>query len=234
MLAGAVTATVSERLPEVTEATEGVPGTVDGVPLAGEDGSPLPRALTIWIFSEYAVPFVRPVITSGLAVESDWRAVHVEPPSVDQRSVVAVAPPLLPWVKATVSLPSPGSTEVMVGSNGARDGTPAVAPDSAPDPMRFTARTFTWYVVPFVRDGTVMDVDVDPVEVQVVPSSVEYSYAVREAPPLSPAVTATSNDALPGVTESMVGAEGVVAGVAEVAVLLVPLPCVFTARRRTG
>ena len=232
--AGAVTPTVSERLPGVMEETVGAPGVVDGVPDAGLDESPVPRALTSCSFSWYAAPFVRPVTMSGLVTDAGLRVVQVMPPSVDQRTFVAAAPPLSPCVNDRVSLPLPGATDVIVGAYGARDGVPAVAADCVPAPMRFTARTRSWYAVPFTREGIVMVLELLAVEVQVFPSSVEYWYESTDAPPLlAPSDTSATRPPSAGASESIVGASGTVAGVACVAALAVPLPWAFTERRRT-
>ncbi|MFM9132719.1 MAG: hypothetical protein ACKORY_08415, partial [Actinomycetota bacterium] len=67
-------------------------------------------------------------------------------------------------------------------------------------------------------------VDTDPVDDQVTPLSVENSHDVIAAPPFDPAVTAADSAASRPEIESNVGADGVVAGVALVAVLAVPLP----------
>ena len=84
------------------------------------------------------------------------------------------APPLLPSVKVTVTRPLPGSTEVIVGAYGAREGVADTASEAAPAPIRLIARTFTGYDVPFTSDGIVNVRDVDPVVVQVVPLSVDH------------------------------------------------------------
>ena len=68
------------------------------------------------------------------------------------------------------------------------------------------------------------------VAVHVTPLLVEYLYDVISAPPVSPSETMTANAPSSGETESIVVADGVVAGTALVAALSTPLPCELIAR----
>lgn len=61
------------------------------------------------------------------------------------------------------------------------------------------------------------------------PPSVEYLYVVIAEPPVAPAVNATDNVPLDGVIAVIVGALGVVAGVAAVVDEAVPSPMALTA-----
>jgi hypothetical protein len=54
-----------------------------GVPSFVFDAEPLPAALTARIFTLYAVPAVKPVITIGEVVAAGARVAHVEPPFVE-------------------------------------------------------------------------------------------------------------------------------------------------------
>ncbi len=61
-------------------------------------------------------------------------------------------PPLLEGAaQDTVTAPFPGSTETAEGAVGAPAGVPGREFDSAPEPVVFTARILTLYVVPFER-----------------------------------------------------------------------------------
>ena len=62
------------------------------------------------------------------------------------------------------------------------------------------------------------------------PPLVEYLYVVIADPPSEPAVNATLNSWFPGVILVIVGALGVVLGVAAVLAVAVPSPTALTAR----
>ena len=62
---------------------DGAEAIVEGVAVETTLASPLPLLLMARIVMSYAVPFVRPVITMGDAVEAGERVVHVVPPSVE-------------------------------------------------------------------------------------------------------------------------------------------------------
>jgi hypothetical protein len=81
---GAVNAT--DRVWEadgVTELMVGAPAVVEGVAFTVTLPSPVPLLLTALMDTPYDDPLVRPVMTSGLAVDAGVRAVHVSPPSVE-------------------------------------------------------------------------------------------------------------------------------------------------------
>ena len=69
--------------PGVTELIVGASGVPNGVAETADEAVPLPSELTARSRTEYGVPFVRPVIMSGLFVAPGERATHVEPPSVE-------------------------------------------------------------------------------------------------------------------------------------------------------
>ena len=68
---GAVNATDAEVAPAVATTFVGAPGTVAGVPLLEFDAAPAPTLFTAFNFTEYDVPFVKPVITIGVAVNRE-------------------------------------------------------------------------------------------------------------------------------------------------------------------
>ena len=66
--AGAVNVIVAWAFPALAEGEVGAPGTVAGVTLLEDaDAAPVPRALVAVTVNVYAVPFTRPVTTTGLA-----------------------------------------------------------------------------------------------------------------------------------------------------------------------
>jgi len=69
--------------PGVTELIVGASGVPNGVAETADEAVPLPSELTARSRTEYEVPFVRPVIVSGLFVAPGERATQVEPPSVE-------------------------------------------------------------------------------------------------------------------------------------------------------
>ena len=97
------------------------------------------------------LPFVSPVTSTGLV--ADPAEAHEVPPSIEYSVPVIAAPPLEPAVKATLSEPEtpPAVTEVMVGADGGADGVPVTIALATPEPLAFTPRITTWYVVPFER-----------------------------------------------------------------------------------
>ena len=80
---GAVNSTDTEASPAVATKLVGAPGTVAGVPLLEFDAAPAPTLFTAFNFTEYDVPFVKPVITIGVAVDAGTKAVNEFPPSVE-------------------------------------------------------------------------------------------------------------------------------------------------------
>ena len=54
-----------------------------GVTLTDEDAVPAPAAFTAFSWTEYVVPFVRPVIVTGLVVSVGLNAMNDAPPSVE-------------------------------------------------------------------------------------------------------------------------------------------------------
>jgi hypothetical protein len=81
----------------------------------------------------------------------------------------------------------------MVGASGTRDGIADDAVDSAPEPIRFAARTFTWYELPLTSEEIANEVFAVLLERHVTPLSVEYSKAMTLAPPLFPGETVTAS-----------------------------------------
>jgi len=69
--------------PGVTEFIVGASGAPSGVAETAFDAVPLPSELTARNFTEYEVPFVKPVIVNGLFVAPGERATQVVPPSVE-------------------------------------------------------------------------------------------------------------------------------------------------------
>ena len=123
------------------------------------------------------MPFVSPVITTGEAVDAGDGVVHDDPPFVEYSMFEMASPPSLPAVKATLSWPLPGVIDVIVGAPGTVRGVPGVEEEAAPEPAAFTARSCTWYVVPFVNPVITTGEAVDTGErvVHDDPPSVEYS-----------------------------------------------------------
>ena len=64
---------------------DGVVGTegATGVPLSGPEPAPAPTMFTAFNFTEYEVPFVKPVITIGDVVDAGLKAVNEVPPFVE-------------------------------------------------------------------------------------------------------------------------------------------------------
>ena len=54
-----------------------------GVPLTALDSAPAPTLFTAFNFTEYEVPFVKPVITIGDVVDAGLKAVNEVPPFVE-------------------------------------------------------------------------------------------------------------------------------------------------------
>jgi hypothetical protein len=54
-----------------------------GVTLTDDDAVPAPAAFTAFNWTEYVVPFVKPVIVIGLVVSEGLNAVNVDPPFVE-------------------------------------------------------------------------------------------------------------------------------------------------------
>jgi hypothetical protein len=79
VLVGADQETVARASPAEALAPVGAPGTPRGVADTAEDAVPFPLAFTALILTEYAVPFVRPVITKGEAVVPDARLAQAPP-----------------------------------------------------------------------------------------------------------------------------------------------------------
>jgi hypothetical protein len=80
---GAVNATDAEALPVVATTFVGALGTAAGVPPLEFDAAPAPTLFTAFNFTEYDVPFVKPVITIGVSVDAGTKAVNEFPPSVE-------------------------------------------------------------------------------------------------------------------------------------------------------
>ena len=81
---GGVNSIDAEASPAVATKLVGAPGTVAaGVPLLEFDAAPAPTLFTAFNFTEYDVPFVKPVITIGVAVDAATKAVNEFPPSVE-------------------------------------------------------------------------------------------------------------------------------------------------------
>jgi hypothetical protein len=80
--------------------------------------APVPILFTAIMRTLASTSFGRLPITIGLLIVPSGKLVHRAPSSTEYRYVVMAAPPLSPVVKATVTVASPGSTEVMTGANG--------------------------------------------------------------------------------------------------------------------
>ena len=78
-LVGAVNDTESCSFDGVIPVIVGADGVVTGVPSTMFDCAPAPWLLTARIRTWYVVPFVSPVITSGLDVDAGERDVQLEP-----------------------------------------------------------------------------------------------------------------------------------------------------------
>jgi hypothetical protein len=91
--------------------------------------------------------------------------------------LVSGAPPSEGSVNATLSVPFPAVTELMIGASGTVRGVTAeLGSDGSDAPMALSARTRNTYAVPFVRPLTIAAVVVEPVASQsdhVDPPSVE-------------------------------------------------------------
>ena len=136
----AVKATETLPFPGVTVPIVGAAGTPTGVPLTEPDDGPTPSAFSALTEQAYAVPFVKPVTTIGLAVPV---AVFAVPSVGAQLTVKAVIDEPFddPAVNATESCPFPAVAVPIVGAAGA----PAVVALRAFDdpllPMALAATT---------------------------------------------------------------------------------------------
>ena len=75
----------------------------------------------------------------------------------------------------TVRVPAEVAIDEIVGASGTvAAGVPVVAELGTPERFPF-ARSLTWYEVPFVKPEITIGDEVDPLDVQVDPLSVEYS-----------------------------------------------------------
>lgn len=81
---GAVHASATLVEPEaVAVSPVGAPSTPTGVTDTGDDAVPAPETVTARSLTEYAVPFVRPVMVTGDVESVGDTAVQVEPPSIE-------------------------------------------------------------------------------------------------------------------------------------------------------
>ena len=115
--------------------------------------------------------------------------------------------------------------------------TDALACAGAPVPAAFSALTRKRYAVPFVRPVTVKSrAEVVAAVVQVAPSTdVSMRYEVTTAPPLAAgAVHVNVTNPSPAAVVTVVGALGVVAGVAKTGSVAAPAPAAFVARIRNA
>jgi hypothetical protein len=119
-------------------------------------------------------------------------------------------------------------TDVIAGANGALNGVVAVAVADPPSPAALSTRTRGEYEVPLTSPEMVNGDAAELVRIQVAPASRLYSVA-EIALPLVSTVYAIASEPLPGVTEVIVGAEGLVNGVAVTEALSAPGPPAFTA-----
>ena len=83
LLEPAVKLTAIDASPATTLLTFGAAGANTGVTETPLDAVLSPTSLVSMILIEYVVPFVNPVIVSGLLVTAGEKAVHVEPPSIE-------------------------------------------------------------------------------------------------------------------------------------------------------
>ena len=92
--------------------------------------------------------------------------------------------------------------------------------DSAPVPIAFTARIFTWYSTPFVKLEIFSGEVIEPFGhgLQVVPLSNEYSWLRSADPPLLPSVNDAEIAPSLAVSESRIGAYGTTAVISNVCV----------------
>jgi hypothetical protein len=92
---------------------------------------------------------VSPVKVIGLVVVAGEPEFHMFPSVLHSTAVIA-APPSLPTVKSTTSLPLPGVTDAIVGTAGKVAGV-AVTPADAPEPTALRPRIETVYGVPLTN-----------------------------------------------------------------------------------
>ena len=92
--------------------------------------------------------------------------------------------------------------------------------DSAPAPIAFTARIFTWYSTPFVKLEIFNGEVIEPFGhgLQVVPLSNEYSWLRSAEPPLLPNVNDAEIAPSLAVSESRIGAYGTTAVISNICV----------------
>ena len=84
-----------------------------------DEGKPPPAALTARKRMLYSVPFDRPSMTKGDAIDAGSRGVHVAPPLIEYSKLVsAVPPPASGCVKATETCPSPDRATRFNGADG--------------------------------------------------------------------------------------------------------------------
>ena len=102
-----------------------------------------------------------------------------------------------------------GSATTITGASGVT----ASMLDSAPAPMAFTARIFTWYSTPFVKLEIFNGEVIEPFGqgLQVMPLSNEYSWLRSAEPPLLPNVNDAEIAPSLAVSESRIGANGTTA-----------------------
>jgi len=159
LLAGAVQATVAERVPATAATLVGELGAVLGVTaVEGTDAAPGPALLVARTVNVYGVPFVRPLTVheSGPAVQ-----VHVLPPGLDVAVYPVIgAPPFDGGADhETATWASPATAVTLVGAPGVVDGvTGADGCEPGPVPRAFVAVTEKVYAVPFDSPGTTHDV----------------------------------------------------------------------------
>src|SRR5690349_5492568 len=123
-LDGAVQVTVAAALPAVAVRPCGAPGSPVGVTrVDAADGGLVPAAFVAVIVKVNAVPLARPATVTGLA---GGVPVNVWVTAVPPAAGVAVTvtpvigePPSAPRVKATLAVPLPAVTPVIVGAEGA-------------------------------------------------------------------------------------------------------------------
>jgi hypothetical protein len=97
----------------------GVAGATGIVMLVGVEATPSPTTLTARIETEYVLPFVKPVMTSGDAVVPVWRVAQVVPPLTEYLYEVIGLVPAAPAVNLTESDPEEGVMVMPVGALGA-------------------------------------------------------------------------------------------------------------------
>jgi hypothetical protein len=166
----------------------------------------------------YVLPFVRPVTLIG---GTEPLLLPPAPPLLDVHEALydAIALPLsAPGVKATVTVPFPRVTPVMVGGSGTAAGTAGSdGSDAADGPTPLVAVTVQVYVLPLVSPLTVIADAVSLLLPGAPPSSDEHEalYDVMALPLSFGGVNETTIKWLPRAAVGWGGASGAAAGMTD-------------------